>query len=105
VVAEDQEFQRREAMAMQGQIVEHLEGMTAAQVKRALRGRTDAFKLLLEVGGIHNSKVQHEHSGGIELKLVAVPRPPPVDNTPNERPGPRPQLDEAIVDAEVIDDD
>jgi hypothetical protein len=48
-----------------------------AVTRRAKRGRTDAAKLMGEVSGIHNPRIQHEHSGDINLKLV-LPRPPEV---------------------------
>jgi len=37
-------------------------------------GRTDAVKLLAEMSGFHNPRVQHQHSGEIKIKLE-LPRP------------------------------
>ena len=69
------------AMAATGPIVEK-------QVQRAMRGRTDAAKLVMEISGFHNPKVQHDHkhSGTIDIKLTMGGRPEPV------------------VDAEVVED-
>jgi hypothetical protein len=57
-------------------------GLTAAPdamnglIRRARAGRPDAVKLLFEVTGIHNPKMQHEHSGDISIRLE-LPRPTP----------------------------
>jgi hypothetical protein len=45
---------------------------------RQARRRPDAVKLLLEATGLHNPKMQHEHSGEIKIKLD-MPRPKFVD--------------------------
>jgi hypothetical protein len=63
-----------------------------ALAKRASRGRTDAHKLLLEVSGLHNPRVQHEHSGDIRISLTTVPRPVATS-----------EPDEPIVDADVVE--
>jgi hypothetical protein len=59
--------------------------------KRAGRGRVDAFKVLGEFTGAHNPKVQHEHSGEINIKISGMPRPQPV-------------ADDHVVDAEVVEE-
>jgi hypothetical protein len=48
--------------------------------RRAQRGRVDAIKLMFEVSGFHNPKVQHnhEHSGTIDINLKMGGRPEPV---------------------------
>lgn len=99
-IAKSPEFRSEAEQAQQGMIYEHLHAMTQAQIKRAMRGRTDAFKLLMEMSGVHSPKTEQHHSGEIDLRVVQVPRPDPVDNTPNARP----QIDEPIVDAEVVED-
>lgn len=55
--------------------------------RRAARGRVDAIRLLFEISGFHNPKVQHnhEHSGEIKISLEMGGRPEP------------------IVDAEVVE--
>jgi hypothetical protein len=68
-----------------------------ALAARAKRGRVDAQKLMLEVSGIHNPKVSHEHSGDINLRFIAMPRPDAADQT---------QLEPAeVVDATVVEDE
>jgi len=77
-----------------GMIWEEFPDMTAAMVRRAKRGRVDAFKFLMEMSGIHAPRVQHQHSGQVELVLTQMPRPA---NTNKE-------LNESVVDAEVVEE-
>lgn len=48
--------------------------------RRAGKGNVQAIKLLFEASGLHNPKVQHEHSGEVTVKLD-IPRPQFVDAT------------------------
>lgn len=66
---------------------------TVALTRKARAGRVDAIKLLFEASGLHNPRVQHEHSGEVNIK-VSIPRPD-VAKTHAEDP---------IVDADVVDD-
>lgn len=81
-----------------GAIVDLWPDMVEAQIKRALRGRTDAMKFLAELSGIHNPKVQHEHSGDVNLRFIAMPRPdaPTSDQT-------QPQLEAPVVEGTAED--
>ena len=57
--------------------VELLAGLIAgsrALARRAARGNVQAIKLINETTGLHNPRVQHEHSGEITIKLD-LPRP------------------------------
>lgn len=65
---------------------------TKALVKRAKRGRVDAIKLLFEMTGVHNNKVQHEHSGEVSITIKGMQRPEPV------------ATEDSVVDAEVVED-
>jgi len=65
------EAQRAQAIAA---MWESLPDVTDALIRRASRGRPDAIKLMWEAMGFHNTRVQHEHSGDIEIRLT-VPRP------------------------------
>ena len=65
------EAQRAQAIAA---MWESLPAVTDALIRRAERGRPDAIKLMWEAMGFHNPRVQHEHSGDIEIRLT-VPRP------------------------------
>jgi hypothetical protein len=87
--------ERVRAMAMAGMVAS-----MPALVRRAQRGRIDAIKFLGELSGVHNPKVSHEHSGDVNLRFIAMPRPDQatVDQT-------QPQLEEPVVDAEVVDAD
>lgn len=99
-VATDEEFQMAVALAAKGQMLLALPGITEALIKRAKRGRPDAIKLIYEASGFHNPRMQHEHTGEIDLRIVQVPRPTPVDNEIRPR-----QLDQPIVDADVVEED
>jgi hypothetical protein len=61
--------------------------------RKAKAGRTDAIKLLFEASGLHNPRVQHEHSGEVSIK-VTVPRPDFAAT----------QASDDIVDADVVDE-
>lgn len=63
-----------------------------AVVKRAKRGRIDAAKVVFEVTGFHNPRVQHEHSGEIEVKITGLNRPSTVETQ------------DSVVDATVVED-
>lgn len=60
--------------------------------RRASRGNIPAIKLAMEASGLHNPRVQHEHSGEIVISLKGLPRPVP---TPD---------DDQVVDADVVED-
>src|SRR5262245_27501643 len=63
---------------------------------RAKRGRVDAARLMLEVTGRHNPKGEAAVPAVIQINFGgAIPRP---DNRPQ-------QLEEAIEDAEVVEDE
>ena len=75
VIAHDEEIQAMRAASIKGAFYEELDGVAEAVGRRARRGRIDAAKLMLEVTGIHNPRVKHEHSGDIKITLD-LPRPP-----------------------------
>lgn len=65
---------------------------SAALARRAGRGNVPAIKLVYEATGLHNPRVQHEHSGDITIHMD-IPRPTftqDVDST-------------AVEDAEVVE--
>jgi hypothetical protein len=69
--------------------------------RRAGRGRPDAAKLMWSATGYHNDRVQHEHSGGIDIRL-SIPRP---ETTQDQLgPGKDPESSE-YVDADVVEED
>lgn len=71
-------------------LVTAVPGTVEAVRKRAQRGRMDAAKIVLEASGVHNPRVQHEHSGEISVKLD-MPRPKFIEA-------------EAVEDAEIVDE-
>lgn len=91
MVYEDVEFQTRVANRAKGEMILGLGEAVRGLVRAAGRGRPDAIKLLFEASGFHSAKVQHQHSGEVTVKLASIPRPEPV-------------VEEAPVDAEVVDE-
>jgi hypothetical protein len=55
-------------------IINAVPGTVEAVRKRAQRGRMDAAKVILEASGVHNPRVQHEHSGEVQV-TINMPRP------------------------------
>lgn len=68
------EFADRLALAAKSQALAYGVAATPAVGRRAERGRTDAFKALNELSGLHNPRVQHEHSGEVKI-TISAPRP------------------------------
>jgi hypothetical protein len=85
--------------ATKAELMAALPASGAAVGRRAGRGRPDAAKLVWEASSFHNSKIQHEHSGGIEIR-VSIPRPQTTVDTLG--PGKDP---ESFVDADVVEED
>jgi hypothetical protein len=88
------EFQTRLLAQAKGEAALQATAAMPAVGRRAQRGRVDAAKLLLEVSGMHNPKVQHEHSGDIKVTLATMPRPKAVETVDGN---------DEVVDAEVVD--
>lgn len=61
-------------------------------IKRAKSGNPQASRLILEIAGVHNPRVKHEHQGDIKIKLEGLPRPK----------FERASIDDEIVDADVV---
>jgi hypothetical protein len=93
MLQEDDNLLRHVAGRARAVYVAGLIPASEAMVGRAARGRVDAGKLVLEVTGLHNPRVQHEHSGKINISLT-IPRP---DRDVK-------QIDEPVVDADVVED-
>lgn len=95
LAAWDQDFQL--AMATRARAILTL-ALPATSERLALRasrlGKAQDVKLLFEASGFHNPRVQHEHSGDVNIRLVI----------------PRPELPESAdqpetIDAEVVEDE
>jgi hypothetical protein len=69
-------YQELKAAELKGHLLSNVDGIASGLSRRARTGRPDAVKLALEVTGIHNPKMQHEHSGDISIRLE-LPRPTP----------------------------
>lgn len=90
MVRHDAQFQRNIAERAQAHLLAGLPAAAAGVSRRAGRGRTDAAKLAFEASGFHNPRVQHEHSGDVNI-TVSIPRPAF-------------DTDGAVTDAEVVED-
>lgn len=86
-------------MAAQADLWESLGPATQAIIARAKRGRPDAVRMVWAATGFHNEKVQHDHSGEVQVTL-AINRPARVEDRTK-----RMDLEEGIVDAEVVEED
>ncbi len=90
--ATDPEFQEMIGQYAKAMQVLHTLPTLRALHRRAMKGNIPAIKLAFESSGFHNPRVQHEHSGDIQITLKGIDRPTVVDDH-----------QEPIVDAEVVD--
>lgn len=102
VAARSPELSQKKSDEFNGNLILQLPEMSEALARRAKRGRVDAIKLALEVTGVHNPRVKHEHSGDISISLN-MPRPPAVENNVVGQPA-QALEDGAIVDADVVEE-
>jgi len=78
----DKEFREQVAERIKAVALLDMGAAVQALVQRAIdTGRPDAVKLALELTGVHAPRVEHEHSGEINLSFN-LPRPTPVDTAP-----------------------
>lgn len=91
----DPKFQARIAQSTNGEMWLDLGAINKAVTSRAKRGRMDAVKAVWAATGFHNDRVDHNHSGEIQIS-VNIPRPTAVED--------HTALNEAVVDAEVVED-
>lgn len=75
-----------------GELILSMPSASGALGRRASKGNVPAIKLAMEATGFHNPRLEHHHSGKIEIELKGVHRPPPVVDE-----------SEAITDAEVVE--
>lgn len=87
-----EEMGQRLAYKLKAEMMVGTGGVVQAVIKRGERGRIDAAKLIFEMTGLHNPKVQHEHSGEIAIKLDIARPPRTVDEDAT-----------GIVDADVVE--
>lgn len=75
-----------------GEMRSGLPELTAALVRRASKGNVPAIKLAMEASGYYNPRMEHHHSGKIEIELKGVTRPAiTVD-------------EDSVVDADVVEE-
>lgn len=103
VASEDEEYLASKASHFEGVLASQLPEMGEALARRARRGRVDAIKLALEVTGVHNPKVKHEHTGGVDIRLVMT-RPPRQENE-TLADAAQALEDGTVVDATVVEDE
>jgi hypothetical protein len=87
----DAGFQQAMALAYKGEALIGAVESVAAVGRRAKRGRVDAHKFLAEASGLHNTKVNHEHSGEVTINLRSTPRPVAVETV------------DSVAEAEVVE--
>lgn len=75
-----------------GELILSMPSASQALGRRAGKGNVPAIKLAMEATGFHNPRLEHHHSGKIEIELRGVHRPPPVVDE-----------SEAITDADVVE--
>lgn len=103
VAAESQEFRADQALASEGAAIMELPAVAEAVVRRAKRGRVDAAKFIFEMTGVYNPKVKHEHTGGVDIRLVMT-RPPRQENE-TLADAAQALEDGTVVDATVVEDE
>lgn len=95
----DEAFQQAVAAGAMAELRLAVPATTQALIDVATkRKRVDAIKLTFEASGFHNPRVQHEHSGEIQVSLN-IPRP-----GKQEALNPGKDAESPVVDAEVVDD-
>jgi hypothetical protein len=67
----DERISRRAHAVMKAGLIAGVQRLTDRAVHL---GKPDAIKLLMEASGFHNPRVDHKHSGDINIKLT-IPRP------------------------------
>lgn len=92
IIGERPSIAYEQSLITKGVFLEEMEQAAEAVARRAKRGRVDAAKLMLEVTGLHNPRVKHEHSGDININLKGLTRPPAVET------------EDSVVDADVVED-
>jgi hypothetical protein len=89
---QDEDFQRMYGSALKAIQMLDLGPAVRALGRRAAKGNLPAIKLALEASGFYNPRMEHHHSGKIEIELKGVNRPSlTVDES------------EAITDATVVE--
>jgi hypothetical protein len=66
--------------------------VTHAVARRGSKGNIPAAKLAMEASGFHNPRMDHHHSGKIEIELKGVPRPAATVD------------EDHVVDADVVEE-
>lgn len=95
ILATDDKFQAKVGLEAKGALYEGIVDVTEAMVRRGSRGNVPAAKLVYESSGFHNPRVEHKHSGKVEIAFTGVQRAPLVIDETAAGP---------IVDADVVED-
>jgi hypothetical protein len=92
LIDSDEEVQKAIGSASSGILKGYMTDITHAVARRGSKGNIPAAKLAMEASGFHNPRMDHHHSGKIEIELKGVPRPERVVDEDN------------VVDADVVDE-
>jgi hypothetical protein len=91
------EFQGQLAAICMGELRAGLPASIAALVRRASKGNVPAIKLAMEASGFYNPRMEHHHSGKIEVELKGVPRPAPTTDEDHSN-------EATIYEADVVEE-
>ena len=95
LASEDEWLQQHIGAAAKGALILGMEDVTDAIVRRASKGNMPAAKLAMEASGFHNPRMDHHHSGKIEVEFKGINRAPLVVDDIAAEP---------IVDATVVEE-
>ena len=88
-------FQEMMATIVMGELRAGLGPSVQALVRRASKGNIPAIKLAMEASGFHNPRMDHHHSGKIEIEFKGTMRPPAIVDESKAEP---------IVDVTVVEE-
>jgi hypothetical protein len=92
IVAIDEEIQQVLGTISRGTLIGGMPEVTEAVMRRGSKGNIPAAKLAMEASGFHNPRMDHHHSGKIEIELKGVPRPAATVD------------EDHVVDADVVEE-
>jgi purine-nucleoside phosphorylase len=97
LVYNDAATQQIQGSIGKGTLMLHMPTMVDALVRRASKGNIPAIKLAMEASGFYNPRMEHHHSGKIEVELKGVPRPAPTTDEDHSN-------EATIYEADVVEE-
>lgn len=93
--AQDDDFQQMYGASLKAIQMLDLGPAIRALGRRAARGNIPAIKLALEAAGFYSPRMEHKHSGKVEISFTGVMRAPLTEDVSKA---------DAIVDADVVEE-